>query len=155
MKIDIGPRKWGQVPAFGLQSTVQGTVILSGTQKNAEAVTVTVNIIQRRYLLISLSDTCLQLEGRITSTTSHLGQPSGQKMLQILSKVITLYSPACSSAWGVPIPFSFEFPLNFMHIGRPTRLPPSFTTYQPGASSEVTYCLKFDMARKGFRRHEE
>ena len=51
-------------------------------------------------------------------------------------------------------PFAIQFPATA--DGRPDdALPPSYTVYQPGITTDVAYSFRVDIVRKGFRRHEK
>lgn len=50
------------------------------------------------------------------------------------------------------LPFSIPFP-SFVKGGT-SPLPPSSAAWSPAFSAEVRYCVKVDIFRKGFRRHE-
>lgn len=49
-------------------------------------------------------------------------------------------------------PFSIPFP-SYVNGGTST-LPPSYASWAPTFSSEVEYCFRVDVHRKGLRRHE-
>ena len=118
----------------------------------------------RRYDLVKVcnhrflaSDShVFQLEGHLTTTSTDRGLVAGQLKHLLLSKTVSLYSHTSANnvPWGEKILFSLPIPHEVSQDGAITALPPSFAAYRPGVSSEVNYVVKFDMVRKGFRRHE-
>ena len=50
-------------------------------------------------------------------------------------------------------PFAVRFPRYIE--GEHDSLPPSYTVYQPGISTEISYLFRVDIVRKGLRRHEK
>ena len=48
-------------------------------------------------------------------------------------------------------PFAVQFPRSIE--GEHDSLPPSYTVYQPGISTEISYLFRVDIVRKGLRRH--
>jgi hypothetical protein len=53
-----------------------------------------------------------------------------------------------------PMNFSFSFQLPTCAQGTDIRLPHSYAAQHIGLSAHVTYTLRVDLFRKGFRRHE-
>ena len=51
-----------------------------------------------------------------------------------------------------PLPFSIPFPSYV--VGGTSPLPPSCAWWSSAFSTEVEYCLRVDVHRKGLRRHE-
>ena len=49
--------------------------------------------------------------------------------------------------------FAIQFPTYI--DGQRAPLPPSYTVYQPGISTEIHYSFRVDITRKGLRRHEK
>jgi hypothetical protein len=79
-----------------------------------------------------------------------------QKDVILLSRTISIYSPSYSKSfkWGDKHTFSIPLPAEVNIRGSTSALPPSCSTFLPGATGEVAYTLKFDMVRKGLRMHE-
>ena len=75
--------------------------------------------------------------------------------MTLLNSKMTLFSAPTGSAASVNGEHSFA--LQFPHyIERGTEpLPPSYTVFQPGVTTEITYQLRVDVVRKGLRRHEK
>ena len=52
--------------------------------------------------------------------------------------------------------FNLRFPEHFKTPkGVQASLPPTYTSWSPGMTCEVSYFIKVDVVRKGLRRHEE
>ena len=69
-------------------------------------------------------------------------------------KVVLFAAPQGQSAtMKGEFPFAIQFP-HYVDGGRDT-LPPSYTVYQPGISTEIFYTFRVDISRKGLRRHEK
>jgi hypothetical protein len=80
---------------------------------------------------------------------------SGQFVQPLLSRTITLYASYMKTFnWEQENTFSISFPVELYTRGRVAKLPPSFSTWHPGAHCDVSYTLSFEMTRKGLRRHE-
>lgn len=140
MEVNVGSRVWGlRNPTYGLQGHIEGFVKLLGEQAHV---------------------TCVgaRLQGDIIIRTSNFGQVSGQESVRFLRKSITLYSSnrqkEFSTPWDKEHRFSFELPTHVVINDQITLLPASFTSYLPATYCEISYVLKVDMTRKGFRRHE-
>lgn len=140
MRVNVGPRIWGlRNPVYGLQGYVEGFVKLLGEQAHV---------------------TCVgaRLNGDIIIRTSNFGQVAGQESIRFLQQSMMLYSSSRWSEsltpWNEDHRFSFALPTHVDIKGQRTLLPASFTAYLPGTYCEISYMLKIDMVRKGFRRHE-
>ena len=98
----------------------------------------------------------------MTITTSEYSRavvPSVNKAT-VLSRTFTLVGRSEVTADGcrcicAGTDFTFSLPFPTYIDGRTTPLPPSYTAIHPGATTEMSYYLQVDIARKGFfRRHE-
>ena len=96
-----------------------------------------------------------QLEGKIITTTTYRGAISGQFTHPLLSRTVTIYSSHLKNfRWNHQHNFSISFPASVHTEVGTSQLPPSFSTRLLNIHCEVAYTLKFDMVRKGLRRHE-
>ncbi len=79
----------------------------------------------------------------------------GVSRVLVLKKKQVVYAalPKQSATLKGEFAFAIRFPT---HIdGHDDPLPPSYTVYQPGISTEIQYSLRVDITRKGLRRHEK
>lgn len=100
----------------------------------------------------------VQLHGDIVIRTSNFGQVAGQESIRFLRQSVTLYSSSrltqSATPWDIEHRFSFALPTYVQIKGQRTPLPASFTAFLLGTDCGISYVLKIDMVRKGFRRHE-
>ena len=100
---------------------------------------------------------CPQLQGAINTAASQHATVAvpGVSRVVILKKKIVLFSapPKQSAVLKGEFPFAIQFP-HYVDGGRDP-LPPSYTVYQPGISTEIFYTFRVDISRKGLRRHEK
>ncbi|CDO70747.1 hypothetical protein BN946_scf184798.g62 [Trametes cinnabarina] len=139
LEVRLHPPRWGSVlPAYGLAGTVEGVLTFRKTCTHV--------------LEVSVS-----LLGCITTSASQhatIAVPGIDKV-QLLKKKTVLFSAKAgsSAAMNGEHPFALQFP---HHIDNGTNaLPPSYTVYQPGVSTEIAYHVRVDVVRKGLRRHEK
>jgi hypothetical protein len=95
-----------------------------------------------------------QLKGNVTTTIVERGLITAQQKLRLFSHSTTLYSSSSFSALPTETEISIPIPPTVELKGYPVELPPSLSVYHPGISCEITYVLRIDMVRKGFRRNE-
>jgi hypothetical protein len=149
MEVNLGPRLWGlRQPSYGLSGTLNGSIKFKGSSTHVELVTATVGIFHA--LLSALLDHThvhapRKLEGNILNMFTERGVVVQQKNSSSQNK---------SFKWLDKHTFCFPFPAEINICGSTSELPPSYSAFLPGASSEVTYVLKVDMVRKGLRMHE-
>ena len=80
--------------------------------------------------------------------------PSLSKVLVLNKKQVVYAAPHNqSSTLNDEHAFAIRFPTHIDDQEDP--LPPSYTVYQPGMSTEIRYSFRVDIIRKGFRRHEK
>ncbi|RDB21347.1 hypothetical protein Hypma_011413 [Hypsizygus marmoreus] len=133
MKINLGFRIWGlDAPSYGLNGKAEGSVQFSGDQDRVERVNVT-------------------LSGNIITAASSRGAFLGESVVPILSTTVELYNSAKRDllAWDQDRCFSILLPPTVNINGRSMPTPPSFFSIYQHVSCEVSYALKFQMARKG------
>ncbi|KAI0664965.1 hypothetical protein C8Q70DRAFT_22650 [Cubamyces menziesii] len=139
LEIRLHPPRWGStLPAYGLAGIVEGCLIFRKTCSHV--------------LEVSVS-----LQGYLTTSASQHASIAvpGISKVTLLNSKMTLFSAPAGSAASVNGEHSFA--LQFPHyIERGTEpLPPSYTVFQPGVTTEITYQLRVDVVRKGLRRHEK
>lgn len=73
----------------------------------------------------------------------------------MLRQKVVLYSAPAGGTTAVSgeFPFAPQFP-HFVEDGSDP-LPPSYTVFQPGVTTEISYQIRVDIVRKGLRRHEK
>ncbi|KAI8998787.1 hypothetical protein BD414DRAFT_552689 [Trametes punicea] len=139
LEVRLHPPRWGStLPAYGLSGTVEGVLTF---RKSCSHV-----------LEVSVS-----LRGILTTSASQhasIAVPGVSKVALLNKKSILFSAPAGSTAlMSGEHPFSLQFPHYIDR--RMEELPPSYTVYQPGVSTEIAYQLRVDVVRKGLRRHEK
>ena len=67
--------------------------------------------------------------------------------------VLFAAAPGQSTTHRGSYPFAVQFPASVE--GGTDALPPSYTLYQPGVMTEISYSFRVDIVRKGLRRHEK
>ena len=67
--------------------------------------------------------------------------------------VLFAAAPGQSTTLRGSYPFAVQFPASVE--GGTDALPPSYTLYQPGVMTEISYSFRVDIVRKGLRRHEK
>lgn len=146
MEVNLGPM-WGlAVPAYGLGGHVKGTVKLLEKESNVqsiEAKVLQVDLIAH----LQLADRTAQLQGNITIRTNTLGELTGEEPIRFLQLTQPLHPHEGYR-------FSFELPTHINIKGQEAPLPSSFTTTFYFTTCTILYMLKFEMVRKGLRRHE-
>lgn len=104
-----------------------------------------------------------------TSASQHatVAVPGVSRVIILKKKQVVFAPPQGQSATlKGEFPFAIQFPHNLDAYslrganasvggsgGEP--LPPSYTVYQPGISTEISYSFRVDIVRKGLRRHEK
>ena len=99
-----------------------------------------------------------QLQGVINTCASQHATVAvpGVSRDVFLKKKTVLFSAAPggpSATLKGDYPFAIQFPATI--DGRTDPLPPSYTVYQPGITTEIAYTFRVDIVRKGLRRHEK
>ncbi|KAI0781095.1 hypothetical protein BD413DRAFT_20835 [Trametes elegans] len=138
-EVRLDPPRWGSAqPAYGLAGTVEGTLTLRKPCSHA--------------LELSVS-----LQGTLTTSASQHASIAvpGINKVTVLNQKTVLFTASSGSTAAVSgeHPFSLQFP--HYVAGGTDPLPPSYTVYQPGVSTEISYQLRVDVVRKGLRRHEK
>ncbi|KAH9908251.1 uncharacterized protein BXZ73DRAFT_60000 [Epithele typhae] len=137
LEIRLHPPHWGLVlPAYGSQGTVDGIVTF---RKQCSHV-----------LELSVS-----LIGAInTSATQHatVAVPGVSRAVILKKKAVLFTAAGKSETLRGDYPFAIRFPE--LTADGADLLPPSYTVYQPGITTEVFYTFRVDITRKSFRRHE-
>jgi len=136
VSVDLGRRIWGlRQPVYGHNDIVQGAVKLHGKCTHVYRLEVS-------------------LLGRVEVTTSHRGMLSEVIDHSIVSSNVILSCPSRDgfSPTGEWLPFSIPFP-SFVNGGT-SPLPPSYAAWSPAFSTDIRYCVRVDIFRKGLRRHE-
>ncbi|KAH9854074.1 hypothetical protein C2E23DRAFT_726968 [Lenzites betulinus] len=139
LEVRLHPPRWGSVfPAYGLDGIVEGTVTF-------------------RKPCTYVQEVSVSLQGVLTTSASqHAGiaVPGVHKIHLVRQKVVLVTAPAGSTT---TVSGEYSFAPHFPHYveGGTDPLPPSYTLYQPGVSTEITYHLRVDIVRKGMRRHEK
>ncbi|KAI9064271.1 hypothetical protein FKP32DRAFT_1591697 [Trametes sanguinea] len=139
LEVRLHPPRWGStLPAYGLAGNVEGVLTFRKPCTHVLEVTVT-------------------LLGVLTTSASQHASIAvpGVDKVQLLKKKSTLFSAPSGSTASVSgeHPFALSFP-HYIDDGTEP-LPPSYTVYQPGVSTEIAYHLRVDVVRKGLRRHEK
>ncbi|KAI0646901.1 hypothetical protein C8Q79DRAFT_593917 [Trametes meyenii] len=138
-EVRLHPPRWGsRLPAYGLAGTVEGVLIFPKACAHVQELSVS-------------------LQGTITTSASQHASIAvpGIHKVNVLRKKVPL---SVAEAGGIaPVSGEYSFALQFPHYidGGTEPLPPSYTVYQPGVSTEVTYQFRVDVVRKGLRRHEK
>ncbi|KAI9452324.1 hypothetical protein F5148DRAFT_1236571 [Russula earlei] len=136
VNVSLGRRLWNpRRPVYGFNGTVQGGVRLG--EKCTHVVRVEVSLL-----------------GRVTVTTSERGLMSALINRNLVTSSVVISSPPRGgfTPTGECLPFSIPFPS--YASGSTATLPPSFASWSPTSSSDVEYCIRVDVHRKGLRRHE-
>ena len=98
-----------------------------------------------------------QLQGVINTSASQHATVAvpGVSRNVILKKKTVLF--AAGSGQHAMLKGDFPFAIQFPQYvdGQHDQLPPSYTVYQPGISTEISYLFRVDIVRKGLRRHEK
>ena len=95
-----------------------------------------------------------QLLGRVKVTLSDRGLISEQVHRNLLKSATVLSCPPRDVFTPTEecLPFVIPFP---SHVaGGTSPLPPSYVSWSPTFTTEVEYCVRVDVHRKGLRRHE-
>ncbi|KAI0747969.1 hypothetical protein C8Q80DRAFT_1103392, partial [Daedaleopsis nitida] len=139
LEIRLHPPHWGlTLPAYGLDGIVDGLITF---RKQCSHV-------------VELS---VALQGAINTSASQHATVAvpGVSRNVILKKKTVLFAagPGQHATLKGDFPFAVQFP---QYIdGQLDHLPPSYTVYQPGISTEISYLFRVDIVRKGLRRHEK
>ncbi|KAI0361932.1 hypothetical protein OH77DRAFT_1389191 [Trametes cingulata] len=139
LEVRLHPPRWGStLPAYGLAGSVEGVLAF-------------------RKACSHVLEVSASLQGTVTTSASQhasIAVPGISKVTVLNKKSILLSSPAGSTATvNGEHPFSIHFP-HYIDGGMEP-LPPSYTLFQPGVSTEISYHLRVDVVRKGLRRHEK
>ncbi|KAN0124054.1 hypothetical protein V8E52_002544 [Russula decolorans] len=134
--VTLGRHMWGlRQPAYGFNGIVQGAIQLS--RKCTHVVRVEVSLL-----------------GRARVTLSDRGLISEQVHRNLLTSPIVLSCPPRDVYTPTEecLPFVIPFP---SHVANGTSpLPPSCAWWSSTFTTEVEYCVRVDVHRKGLRRHE-
>ncbi|KAH9998132.1 hypothetical protein BJV74DRAFT_768046 [Russula compacta] len=134
--VSLGRRVWGlRQPVYGFNGIVQGAIKLSSNCTHVVRVEVS-------------------LLGRIKVTTSDRGLISEVVNRNLVSSGVVLSCPPRGEFTPTEKCFPFSIPFPSYVNGGTSPLPPSYASLAPTFSSEVEYCLRVDVHRKGLRRHE-
>ncbi|CAE6539816.1 unnamed protein product [Rhizoctonia solani] len=132
--LDLGRRVWpSRWPVYGANATVSGKVHVKKADHG-------INIV-------------VTLEGICTTTLVERGMPIAQLRTVLTRQSLKLWS----SESGSPprSSYNFEFPLPTYSQGSTNHLPPScYHCVLLRGYAEVKYCVKVDMTRARFHRHE-
>ncbi|EJF65713.1 hypothetical protein BD309DRAFT_879131 [Dichomitus squalens] len=139
LEVRLHPPHWGlALPAYGLGGTIDGVI----------------NFCKSCSHVVELS---VSLQGAInTSASQHatVAVPGVSRVVILKKKQVVFTAPAKQSATlKGEFPFAIQFPTYL--DGQHDPLPPSYTVYQPGISTEIHYSFRVDISRKGMRRHEK
>ncbi|OJT08684.1 hypothetical protein TRAPUB_410 [Trametes pubescens] len=139
LEVQLHPPRWGSpLPSYGLGGTVDGVLTFRKPCNHVQEVSVS-------------------LYGTLTTSASQhasIAVPGVHKMVVLRQKVVLYSAPAGStSAVSGEFPFAPQFP-PFIEDGSDP-LPPSYTVFQPGVTTEISYQVRVDIIRKGLRRHEK
>ncbi|KAI1787881.1 hypothetical protein LXA43DRAFT_1027308 [Ganoderma leucocontextum] len=139
LEVRLHPPHWGlTLPAYGFGGTVDGLIAFRKSCSHVIEVTVS-------------------LQGVInTSASQHatVAVPGVSRVIVLKKKqVIYAAPPKQSATLKGEFAFAIRFPTDI--DGQEDPLPPSYTVYQPGISTEIHYSFRVDITRKGFRRHEK
>ncbi|KAI0721615.1 hypothetical protein C8T65DRAFT_630596 [Cerioporus squamosus] len=138
LEVRLHPPHWGlTLPAYGLGGTIDG-------------------IITFRKQCSHVLELSVSLQGVInTSASQHatVAVPGVSRNVFLKKKIVLFQAPQGQSA---TLKGEYPFALQFPHYvdGARDSLPPSYTVYQPGISTEIFYTFRVDISRKGLRRHE-
>jgi hypothetical protein len=156
VNVSLGRRVWGlRQPVYGLNGIVQGAVKLGIKCTHVVRVEVSVERLILGIPTRGTADHCIfQLLGRARVTRSERGLISEVINRKLVASSVVLSSPPRGefTPTGECFPFSIPFPSYVS--GGTTSLPPSFASWSPAFASEVEYCVRVDVHRKGLRRHE-
>ncbi|TFY77411.1 hypothetical protein EWM64_g6602 [Hericium alpestre] len=133
----MGPRFWGLPrPAFGVNGLVEGSIKFD----------------RRCTHVVRLSVTLL---GKLKVTSTVRGMIADMNEQIIVNDTVDLPPPASSECgcYQTEQLYSFSLPFPTLVKGSASPLPPSFSAWSPGVSTEITYVVKIDVYRKGFRPH--
>ncbi|KAL4250431.1 hypothetical protein ABKN59_003339 [Abortiporus biennis] len=136
--LNLGRQRWGLLyAAYGRNGVVSGTVKFRKRLSHVLSVTV-------------------QLEGYVTSSVSQTLAVGGNPKRTLVSRRVDLFTASNGDSVHCGREFDFEIPLPeyTTDIEDHVPLPPSSTSYHGSAAAEITYTIQVDVARKGFRRHE-
>lgn len=134
--VTLGRRMWGlKQPAYGFNGIVQGAIKLSG--KCTHVVRVEVSLL-----------------GRVNVTLSDRGLISEQVHRNLLTSALVLSCPPRDVFTPTEECLTFDIPFPSQVAGSTSPLPPSCAWWSPTFTTEVEYCVRVDVHRKGLRRHE-
>ncbi|KAI0316740.1 hypothetical protein OF83DRAFT_1193364 [Amylostereum chailletii] len=135
--ISLGRRLWGmRHPAYGTGATLKATLKLDRKCSHVFRITAT-------------------LQGSASATAMTRGRIASMFERTIVSETASLDMPTGTDFFPTDAPFTFN--LSFPIVVQGTEdilLPPTYGSWAPGFSCEITYALKIDVYRKGLRRHE-
>ncbi|QRV79501.1 arrestin [Ceratobasidium sp. AG-Ba] len=132
--LDLGRRVWpSRVPVYGANETISGKVLV----KKAD-----------HALNISVT-----LEGICQTTIIERGMPVAQFSTTLVHQSQTLWAQESGEA---PLAtYDFSFPLPTYSQGSTEALPPSsYHAFMTRGYAEVKYCIRVDMTRSRFHRHD-
>lgn len=87
-------------------------------------------------------------------TASERGWISDLVNLNLVTSTVVLSCPPRGGFTPTEESFPFSIPFPSYVNGGASSLPPSYASWSPGFLSEVEYCVRVDIHRKGLRRHE-
>ncbi|CAE6517889.1 unnamed protein product [Rhizoctonia solani] len=132
--LDLGRRVWPfRWPVYGANATVSGKVLVRKADHG-------INIV-------------VTLEGLCITTLVERGMPVAQFQTTLTRQSLELWS----SESGIPLQpsYNFDFPLPTYSQGSTNPLPPScYYSVLTRGFMEVKYCVRVDMTRARFHRHE-
>ncbi|KAF9001943.1 hypothetical protein BDQ17DRAFT_1426228 [Cyathus striatus] len=140
MKINLGSRAWGlHGPTYGRNANIEGVIKFSGDKGRVESVDIV-------------------FDGKLRTTVTQKNTISGDSILPLVSKSVSLYheSKAGDLDWDIAQSFSIPIPAKSDIRGRVMSNPPSYFSYHQNMSCDVSYTLKFLMIRRGhgLKKHE-
>jgi len=87
-------------------------------------------------------------------TTSERGLVFEAVNRKLVASSVVLSSPPRGEFAPTEVNFPFSIPFPSYVSGGAASLPPSYVSWSPSFTSEVEYCVRVDVHRKGLRRHE-
>ncbi|KAI0295527.1 hypothetical protein BC826DRAFT_1134661, partial [Russula brevipes] len=135
VSISLGRRVWDlRQPVYGFNDIVQGAIKLSNR---------CIHVVRMEVSLL----------GRVKVTASERGWISDLVNLNLVTSTVVLSCPPRGGFTPTEESFPFSIPFPSYVNGSTSSLPPSYASWSPGFLSEVEYCVRVDIHRKGLRRH--
>lgn len=157
--ITLGRRVWSlRQPVYGFNGIVQGAVRLSGKCTHVVRMEVSVETAFIHPPTWGTADRfmypVLQLLGKVKVTSSERGLISEHVNRNLLTSAVVLSCPPRDGFTSTEESFPFNIPFPSHVAGGSSPLPPSCAWWSSTFSTEVEYCVRVDVHRKGWRRHE-